>query len=135
MNDEYDRTIELVTRLEKVLNWEHKEAPPQRGRRKRDWYVFGTRRDIFSVVPVYPVDDRVRFIFGRDFIPDSKLTSVMRRIGTYSFVTPSTEFIKELLISKVNSGNLSRDRRKKLKIDAKVIMTKAEYIELCDRFS
>lgn len=39
--------------------------------------------------------------------------------------------MKELLMSKVNSGSLNRDRIRKLKIDAKVVMTEDEYIDLC----
>jgi hypothetical protein len=34
-------------------------------------------------------------------------------------------------MSKVNSGSLNRDRIRKLKIDAKVVMTEDEYVDLC----
>ena len=131
MSNDYDETIELVTRFEKELKWEHCVAKPQRGRRKRQWRMVGERKDIFAVIEVYPVGENVRFIFGTDFIPQNPLTAVRRRIGDYSFITPSNEFIKELLMSKVDSGKLLTDRRKKLKVDARVIMSQDEYNAFC----
>lgn len=132
VNDDYDEARELVAGLEKDLNWDHQDTQ-QRERRKREWRVTGNRHDIFSLVPVFRDGDRIRFVFKRDFIPNTVLTSVTRRIGNHRFTTPSTEFIKELFICKVNSGNLSRERRKKLKVDAKAIMNNDEYRGLCDR--
>jgi hypothetical protein len=133
MNDEYDKTIELVARLEKELGWSHKDAKEQRGRRKRDWFVAGRHRAIFSVVAVYPMDGgRVLFKFGRDFIPNSPLTSEVRRIGNYSFVSPSVDLLKELLIAKSNEPKLLRQRIENLKIDARVFMPEGEYQEFCD---
>ncbi len=131
MSNDYDETIELVTRFEKELNWKHCDAKPQRGRRKREWRMVGERKDIFSVIEVYPVGENVRFIFGTDFIPQNPLTAVRRRIGDYSFITPSSELIKELLVSKIDSGKLLKDRREKLKHDARVLMSDDEYRALC----
>ena len=130
-SDDYDKTINLITLYETGLNWEHRDAKPQRGRRKREWRIVGSNRDILSVIEVYPVGKSVRFIFGTDFIPQNPLSTERRTIGDYSFVTPSKEFMKELLMSKVNSGSLNRDRIRKLKIDAKVVMTEDEYVDLC----
>jgi hypothetical protein len=135
MDDDYDKTTDLVTRLEKELNWDHADARRQRGRPKREWYVIGKlpRRDIFSVVAVYRNGERIRFVFRHDLVPDSILTSEARRINGYSFVSPSIELIKELLIDKSNEKRLTRHRRKKLKIDAKVLMPEDEYHQFCAR--
>lgn len=94
MTNDYDKTIRLVTCFEKALNWEHCDAKPQGGRRKRAWHIVGERKDIFSVIEVYPVGERVRFVFGTDFIPQSPLTAVSHRIGDYLFITPSNESSK-----------------------------------------
>jgi len=131
MSDDFDAAIALVNRFGAELNWEPCDATRQRGRRKREWRIDGRREDIFAVIEVYPVGESVRFVFGTDFIPESPLTAVRRNIEGYSFVTPSKEFIKELLMSKVNSRKLHKPRRKKLKIDAKVIMSEDEYHALC----
>lgn len=134
MNDDYDKTVGLVARLEKELGWTHKDAKEQRDRRKRDWFAGGNHRDIFSVVAAYPVkDSRVQFKFGRDFFPNSPLTEEERRIDSYCFVSPSADLLKELLIAKSNERKPLRERIEKLKIDAKVIMTGDEYSELCAR--
>jgi hypothetical protein len=131
MNDDYDKTIELVVAFEKKLGWEHRPTETRRGRPKSEWLING--RELLSIVPVFPHGDRVRFDFGRDFIPQTILTTVTRRIGAYSFVTPSAEFIKELVINKVNSAKLLTTRKAKLRIDAKVVMNEEEYKRLCDR--
>jgi hypothetical protein len=132
-NEDFDKAIESVERLEKTLGWKHEDAVPQRGRRKRDWYVLDTGREIFSIVPVFGFGGLVRFVFGRDFVPTTVLTSVSRRVGSYVFNTPSTEFMKELLVNKVESGKLLRERRKKLKLDARVVMDDDEYRTVCER--
>lgn len=131
MSEDYDRIIDLVTSLEIVLGWEHSDARPQRGRPKREWHLLGQKSDIFSIIPVYPAGESVRFVFGEDYTPQSPLTKVIGTLGDYSFVTPSSEFLKELLICKANSGRLSQDRIKKLKIDARVVMTDSEYERFC----
>ena len=133
LDDDYDRTIDLVAGLEQQLNWEHRDADQQRERRKREWRIIGTKGDILSIVPVFPQGDSVRFVFERDFVPSTNLTEETRTIGTYSFITPSKEFLKELLIRKVNRGRLIKQRRKKLRKDAKVVMDHEEYNRLCDR--
>jgi len=133
MNEDFDEAVEAVERLQKTLGWKHTDAAPQRERRKRDWYVVDTRREIFSIVPVFGSGGLVRLVFGRDFVPTTALTSVSRRIGSHVFTTPSTRFVKELLIRKVESGKLLGERRNKLKIDARVVMDDDEYKNLCER--
>jgi hypothetical protein len=133
MNEDFDKAIESVERLETTLGWRHKDAAPQRGRRKRDWYIGDTGREIFSIIPVFGSGGLVRFVFGRDFVPTTVLSAVSRRIGTYVFITPSTEFLKELVLCKVESGRLLRERRKRLKIDARIVMDDDEYRRLCER--
>ena|SRR3989442_4969283 len=132
MNDDYNKTLEVVSHFEKELNWGYCDTE-QRGRRKREWRIFGESKDILAVIEVFPAGDSVRFNFGTDFIPKSLLTAVRRRIGEYSFITPSNEFIKELLMSKVDSGKLHKARRKKLRDDARVIMSEDEYHAFCAR--
>ena len=132
VSENFDRAIAIITDLETRLGWEHKDARPQRGRRKTDWYVTGSRRDIFSVVPVFRDRDRVKFIFEQDFVPHNSLSSVIRTIGPYRFTTPSKQFLNELLTSKANRGNLLRERKKKLRIDARVIMEDDEYEKFCE---
>jgi len=133
MDEDFDKAIESVQRLEKKLGWKHKDATLQRGRRKRVWYALDTGREIFSIVPVFGSGGLVRFVFGRDFVPRTVLTSVSRRIGNYVFITPSTEFLKELVLRKAESSRLLIQRRKKLKIDARVVMDDDEYRRLCER--
>ena len=134
-NRDYYKVKALVTDLEKQLNWKPIEGiKEQRGRPKAEWHTIGNDREIFSVIPVYSADNnRVRFVFGSDFVPLTVLTSVKRTIGPYRFVTPSTDFIKELLICKVDSGNLSRQRRRFLVKDAEAIMGENEFLRFCDR--
>lgn len=108
-----------------------RDAAPQRERRKRGWYVVDTGREIFSIVPVFGSGGLVRFVFGRDFVPSTALTSVRRRIRSYVFITPSAEFLRELVVRKAESGKLLKERRKKLKIDARVVMDDNEYKRLC----
>jgi hypothetical protein len=129
MSDDFEKLTALVTRLGKELNWEDRDAPRQRGRRKREWRIAG--KEVLAVIEVYPDSDAVRFVFGTDFIPRSPLTVVRRTIGDYSFNTPSNEFIKELLFAKVNSRELHKTRRKKLKDDARIIMSEDEHRAFC----
>jgi hypothetical protein len=131
MDHDYDKIVELVTARDNELGWKHQPTETRRGRLKSEWFING--RELLSIVPVYPHGDRVRFDFGRDFIPQSVLTSVTRRIEAHSFITPSAEFIKELVMSKANSGKPLTSRKAKLKIDAKVVMDKDKYKQLCDR--
>jgi hypothetical protein len=73
--------------------------------------------------------DQIRFVFGRDnFTPKSLLTSEVRTIDGFSFITPSTELIKELFLRKAHSGPYLLDSRiEKLKTDARVIMDDGEF--------
>jgi hypothetical protein len=135
LNENYVRTIELVENLETSLNWEHKDARLLKGKRpKREWFLIGNRHDIFSVIPVYKVGDKVQFVYQTDLTPKSSLTQERRTINEYTFVTPSVEFIKELFMHKINGGNLTKERQRKCRMDAEVILTEDERIRLFARF-
>lgn len=127
LDNDYDQTIRVVSNLEKLLGWDSRDAHLQRGRPKRDWFIEGTKEDVFSIVPCYPSGDRVRLVFGSDLVPISPLTSERRTIVNHSFITPGKDFMKELLWAKVNSGSLSKQRVKKLKVDGKVVLSDSEY--------
>ncbi|SRR6266545_4722705 len=135
VNEDYERTIELVTALERGLDWEHGDARLLKGKRpKRSWFVVGNRHDIFSVIPVYRVGDRVQFIYQTDLIPKNSLTQERRIINGYAFVTPNAEFIKELFLHKVDGGNLTKERQRKCRTDADVILTEDERTRLFAKF-
>lgn len=136
LRDDYETTIELVTALEGELGWTHYDAEPLKEKRpKREWSIVGKRHDIFSVIPVYPIGDKVQFIFGVDLVPKNPLTQERRGIDEHSFVTPSVEFIRELFVHKLRSGKLSEERLKKCRDDAKVLFPEHTLEELLAEFA
>jgi hypothetical protein len=82
---------------------------------------------------VFPDGDQIRFVFGRpSYTTKNSLTSEIRKIGGFSFITPSTALVKELFLRKAHSGPYLLDSRiEKMKTDAKAIMHGEEYEAFC----
>lgn len=138
LNDDYERTIEVVGRLEEGLNWKRKRSAGllREKRPKQEWCIPNHEKDdIFSLIPVYKVGNKIQFVYTpRDLIPDSALTQERRTINGFSFVTPSVEFIRELFIHKLRSGRLSKERIEKCRKDAEVLFPEYTWQELLDKF-
>src|SRR5262245_13829240 len=84
---DYEMIAERIAGLESALGWRHEDDDSEK-RKKRDWFVQGKDQDILSVVPVFEAGDQITFVFGRDsYTPKNVLTSEVRMIDTFSFVT------------------------------------------------
>jgi hypothetical protein len=134
LENNYQALIHLVSDISAVLCWKWRDTElKNRKRPKREFFANSTRHDIFSIVPVYKVADRVIFRFTSDkCLPESVLFQKRRSIGNYSLFTPDTDFIRELFIHNLEylsrSKKLERNAlREKYKIDAKVILSQEEY--------
>ena len=132
MEDDYEKIIETIAGFESELGWRHEDNDAEK-RKKRDWFAPDQKEDVLSVVPVFPAGGRIMFVFGRgSYTPQNVLSSEIRTIIGFSFVTPSTALIKELFLRKAHSGPFLLDSRiSKMKTDAKVIMDGDEYLSFC----
>lgn len=132
MEDDYAKIVEAIAGLESELGWRHEDADAER-RKKRDWFVPNQEEDVLSVVPIFRAGDQIRFVFGRrSYTLQNVLSSEVRTIGGFTFVTPSTALIKELFLRKAYSGSHLLDSRiRKMKTDAKVLMRGEEYQKFC----
>jgi len=132
MEDDYGKIIETIAGLESELGWRPEDADAER-RKKRHWFAPDQKEDVLSVVPVFRAGDQTRFVFGRrTYTLQNVLSSEVRTISGFTFVTPSTALIKELFLRKAYSGSHLLDSRiRKMKTDAKVIMAAEEYQKFC----
>jgi hypothetical protein len=97
MEADYETITETIAGLESELGWRHEDDDSGK-RKKRDWFVQGEGQDILSVVPIFEAGDQIRFVFGRDsYTPKSVLTSKVRIIDGFSFVTPRLSFNNRLV--------------------------------------
>lgn len=129
--EDYLKAIDLIKRSGTQLKSD--EAPLIRNKRpKMDFYIGEVKSEIFSVIPIYKLDDgKIKFIYQSDFIPKNNLTKVVRTIGNYKFITSNTEFIKEQFMRKIG-GKLAKQEElsEKTKKDAKVLFGKNYYEEV-----
>ncbi|MBI2607598.1 MAG: hypothetical protein HYW51_02115 [Candidatus Doudnabacteria bacterium] len=101
-DNDYQRTLEVIENLN--YNWSKvKHAKLLNGiRPKEEYFVKDQKEDIFSVIPVYKINDnKIKFVYSKDLVPVNPLTREKRIIGSYTFFTPGSEFIKEQFIHKI----------------------------------
>ncbi len=132
MEDDYQKISETIAGLESELGWKHVDDDAEK-RKKRDWFAADQNDDVLSLVPVFSAGNQIRFVFGRgSYTSQNVLSSEIRTIGGFSFVTPSRALIKELFLRKAHSGSHLLDSRiRKMKTDATVIMSGEEYQKFC----
>lgn len=135
-DNDYQRTLKEIEKLN--YDWIRIEvAEPLKGRPKNNYFIEikGEEKEIFSVIPVYKVNnDKVKFIYKIELIPQVLLIREKRAIGDYIFFTPSTEFIKEQFIHKIK-GKIIKETElsEKEQKDAGVLFG-PDYSRIVERF-
>ncbi|MBL7188355.1 MAG: hypothetical protein ISS70_18675 [Phycisphaerae bacterium] len=99
----------------------------QRDNQRPKLEVIVDRKEILSVVPVCLKANVVEFTFKNDpaVYPCQILQKVERNISGYRFITPPDEYIKKLFMEYLTQRPDVK-KRKKIRIDAKAILTPDE---------
>jgi hypothetical protein len=146
LNESYCKTLDVIEDTRINLGW-RKEDSVHNKRSKGSYFSPGIKNDIFSVIPVYRENVKIKFVSSTNsiYFPEDFLDSIRRSVGTYNFFTPKNEYIKDLFIfnlkhlfNNYKDGKNKLQRRKDLRdkyiVDAQVILGKKEinkYFEDC----
>ena len=97
LEKEYKRALLIIKAISDENLWRFEPAKLRGGRLKNELFIDGKER--LSLIPVYERDSEVEFIFekGPKKFARDLLKPVIRNIGTYKFITPSEDLLKELL--------------------------------------
>ena len=123
-DEDYIKVINLVEIIGGNLGWTYKDRQPLKGvRHKREFFPDHEKHDIFSVIPVYKFNGKIKFVYDKDIILENILTQEKRTIENHSFFTPSAAFLRELFICSWEGKKLSKERQQ----DAKIILAQYQH--------